>query len=80
MYIVGFKEEFCTIYILGLFGLSLLTVQTYFGALKHFNSNGGKSRIPSVFIYIVTYLFVLSKVDHKELRFYAPVAQLGCFA
>ena len=38
------------------------------------------SRIPSIFIYISTYLAVLSKVDHKELRFYAPVAQLGCFA
>ena len=40
----------------------------------------GVSTIPSIFIYITTYLAVLSKVDHKELRFYAPVAQLGCFA
>lgn len=32
-----------------------------------------KSRIPICMIYIVTYLFVLSIVDHKERRFYAPI-------
>jgi len=50
-----------------------------FGSLPHYNEemegqNIRKSRIPSIFIYIFTYLLVLSKVDHKELRFYAPVA------
>ena len=38
------------------------------------------SRIPSIIIYSLTYLAVLSKVDHKELRFYAPIAQLGCLS
>ena len=38
------------------------------------------SKIPTIFIYTITYLAVLSKVDHKELRFYAPIAQLGCMS
>ena len=36
-----------------------------------------KSKIPTFMIYIVTYLFVLSIVDHKERRFYAPITQLA---
>lgn len=80
MYIEGFKEEFCTIYQAGLFGLCFLTVRQLFGNLRNYNESGGSSRIPSILIYIVTYLAILSSVDHKELRFYAPVAQLGCFA
>jgi hypothetical protein len=37
-YIKGFGEEFCTIYFLGLFGLSLLTVQQVCGSLKSYNA------------------------------------------
>lgn len=74
-YIEGFKEEFCTVYFLGLFGLSLFTVQQMCGSLKAFNANvNGASRIPSLFVFIIAYLTVLSMVDHKELRFYAPLA------
>jgi hypothetical protein len=51
------------------------------GSLKSFNHKvEGASRIPSIFTFIVACLTVLSAVDHKELRFYAPVAQIGCFA
>ena len=36
--------------------------------------------MPSLLVFSITYVFVLSIVDHKERRFYAPVAQLGCFS
>ena len=52
-----------------------------FGSLEQYHKkNKYKSRIPGIFVFIVTYLIILSMVDHKERRFYAPVAQLGCFA
>ena len=35
------------------------------------------SKIPIFLIYIAVYLYMLSKVEHKERRFYAPVMQLA---
>ena len=73
-YIKGFRWEFCTVYAIGLFGLSLFTVHQVCGSLKSFNTKvEGASRIPSILTFIVACLTVLSMVDHKELRFYAPV-------
>lgn len=80
-YVQGFRDEFCTIYAVGLFGLCLFTVNQMCGSLKCYNANvQGASRIPSLITFITACLTVLSMVDHKELRFYAPVAQIGCFA
>lgn len=80
-YLSGLKEEFCTIWIFGLFGICYFTVQQVSGSLKPYHKKKKyNSKIPGIFLYLLTYILILSMVDHKERRFYAPVAQLGCFA
>ena len=55
------------------------------GSLHHFNQNCKDmkvkpTKIPFIFVYSITYIAVLSSLDHKELRFYTPVIQLGCLS
>lgn len=71
-YIQGLKHEFGTDFILTLFGLSLLTVRQMSGSL-----GPQLSKMPIFLIYIAVYLYMLSKVEHKERRFYAPIIQLA---
>ena len=66
-----------------MFGFSLLTLKQFFGTLYHYNREMkdkglNASRIPTFFIFVASYIFVLSSVDHKERRFYAPITQLAC--
>ena len=80
-YIHGLRDEFSSTYYMGLFGLSLLTIQQLQGSLEHYNKARGQlSKIPSIAVFMVAYLVFLSFVGHKELRFYAPIVLLGCFA
>jgi hypothetical protein len=46
-----------------------------FGSLDTFHKKSKyKSKIPGIFVFMVSYITILSMVDHKERRFYAPVA------
>ena len=77
-YIEQIYAEFGTLFKFSLFGFSLLTLKQFFGTLYHYNramrDKGLKaSRIPTFFIFVASYIYVLSSVDHKERRFYAPI-------
>ena len=68
----------CPLFKLGLFGLSLISVKQMLGTLHHFNRAcavedlGKPTRIPVFLVYSMTYLYVLSSIDHKEHRFLTP--------
>ena len=78
-YIEGLRHQYCDpLLVPGLFGLSLLTIQQLFGGLEYYNSACATAKcqatkIPFVFVYSITYVLVLSSLDHKELRFYTPI-------
>jgi hypothetical protein len=75
--------EFGSWYALSTFGFSLIAVKQLSGTLYAYNremreKGMQRSQIPTLLVYVVTMVFMLSSVDHKERRFYAPITQLAC--
>lgn len=82
-YIEQMHLEFGSWYALSTFGFSLITVKQLSGTLYAYNremreKGMQRSQIPTLLVYVVTMVFMLSSVDHKERRFYAPITQLAC--
>ena len=73
-YIHGFRDQYGKFVDLAIFGLAWISVKQISEARE------GKSGVPSVLVFTVSSLAVLSTVDHKELRFLSPLVQLGCMS